>query len=339
MPERMSLAELEFSDGPNTQKVAVLTKPYHLEVRRAKIPEPRPDEMRVRVKWVGICGSDVEAYRGTRDAEFVSMPGRLGHEVAGVVDKVGAHVHGFSPGDRVVLRYVWGAFAQYVTCRPFSAKKLPENIPLIEGSLVEILPGVLHAAELGEITPSKDVLIMGQGVSGLVLTQVVKLLSPRRLAVTDLFDTKLDLARRYGATHTYKVPTPDTPTKEVTAADFPDGFDVVIPALLEGDGMVDAVDVAAQNGRIVMYGCIGKCNKTLDFFKIHRKRLDIFSTEPKRDIDNRRLFDQSITLVSDGLVNTAEMITHTYPLEQIQEAFQKREKHSPDVIHVMVDCS
>ncbi|MHA1371705.1 MAG: zinc-dependent alcohol dehydrogenase, partial [Promethearchaeota archaeon] len=103
------------------------------------------------------------------------------------------------------------------------------------------------------------------------------------------------------------------------------------------DGMVDALDCVAQNGRIVMYGCIGVCNKPFDFFKLHRKRADILSTEPRRDIDMRRYFREGIQMVLDGLVNTSEFITHVLGLREIQKAFQLREKHQPDVIHVLID--
>jgi len=338
MPERMYIAELQMTDSESGQMVAVLDEPYRISMRRAEIPEPGDDEVRVKIKWVGICGSDVEAYRGVRAPEFLSMPARLGHEAVGVLDKVGKNVLGLKVGDRVVLRYVWGAFAQYLVCKPFSVQVLPHSIELMEGSLVEVLPGIIHAAELGDIGPTKNVLIMGQGVSGLVMTQVVKLMSPRNLVVTDLFEEKLRLSRKYGATHAYRMPSPDASTREVTGSDFLDGFDVVIPCLLEGDGVVDAIDACAQNGRIVLYGCVGPCKKVVDFYKVHRKRLDIFSTEPKRDIDMRRFWDESIRLVESGLVNTVEMVTHTFPLSRIQEAFKIREHHAPDVIHVMVDC-
>ncbi|MCY9656466.1 zinc-binding dehydrogenase [Paenibacillus chondroitinus] len=236
------------------------------------------------------------------------------------------------------MRYVWGAFAEYVCCTPFSLKVLPKELPLIEGSLIEVLPGIIHAAELGDISPNKNVLITGQGVSGLVMTQVVSMFSPKNLVVTDIFDEKLALARKYGATHTYKMPHEHASTMDIVGADFPDGFDVVIPCLLEGDGMVDAINAAAQNGRIVMYGCIGTCHAPVDFFKVHKKRLDIFSTEPKRDIDNRRYFDEGLRLVLDGLVNTEEMITHVVPLAEVARAFQLRNEHKGDTIHVMIDC-
>ncbi len=336
----MAQPKLELVDGnqPNAQRVAILEAPCKISLAHAKIPEPCDGEIRVRIKWVGICGSDVEAYRGTRKPEFLSTPARVGHEVAGVIDKVGLNVIGVREGDHVTCRYVWGAFAEYLTCRPFNVHVVPKDFPLKAASLIEILPGVIHAVELGDISPTKSVLIMGQGVSGLVLTQVARLFSPEALAVTDLKERNLSIAKKYGATHVYRIPTPDAPTMNVVGDDFPDGFDVVIPCLLEGDGMVDAIDCAAFGGRIVMYGCIGVCNRPLDFFKVHRKRLDVYSTEPKRDIDMRRFFQEGVRLVLDGLVNTEEIVTHTVPLGRIREAFSLRNDQMHDAIHVLVDC-
>jgi len=255
-----------------------------------------------------------------------------------VIDQVGPNVHGLHVGDKVVCRYVWGALAEYLVCRPLNVQVLPEDFPLLEASLIEVLPGIIHAAELGQIDQTKNVLIMGQGVSGLVLTQVVRLFNPRALAVTDLKSRNLQLAEKYGATHTYQIPTPETPTMEILGSDFSEGFDVVIPCLLEGDGMLDAINCAAMCGRIVMYGCLGVCRKPLDFYPIHRKRLEIYSTEPRRDIDLMRYFQESIRMVTDGLVNTGEMVTHCLPLLQVAEAFALRSDPLNDAIHVLVDC-
>ncbi|RMG58163.1 MAG: L-threonine dehydrogenase, partial [Bacteroidetes bacterium] len=292
-----------------------------------------------KVLFVGICGSDIETYRGIRRPEFVSFPGRLGHEVSGRVDKVGAQVHTLRPGQKVSCRYVWGAFAEYIVCKPFNVKVVPDHFPDEEISSLEVLPGILHAAELAQIGAHTRVLITGQGVSGLVMTQVIGLFSPRELVVTDLNPHKLALARRYGATHTYQIPSADTPTMAVAGKDFPEGFDVVIPCLLEGAGMVDALDAVAFGGRIVMYGCIGPCELPFDFFKLHKKRADILSTEPKRDIDMRRFWQEGLQLVQDGLVNTVEMVTHRFPLERVAEAFALRDnKEDMESIHVLIDC-
>lgn len=338
MVRMMQLAELKLTDDPNGQMVAVLEKPGHINLARAEIPHAGPGKIRVKIKWVGICGSDVEVYRGVRSPEFLSFPIRLGHEVSGVIDEIGEGVTGFKIGDYVCIRYLWGCFAQYVVCEPFNVIVLPSYLSLIDASLVEIMPSIMYAAERAEINPSKTVLIMGQGVSGLVLTQVISLFNPRVLVCTDLFEEKLTLSKRFGATHTYRVEKKDDNTMDYVRRDFPDGFDVVFPCLLEGDGIVDAVDCCAQNGRLVMYGCLSPCNRMLDLYKIHRKRIDIFSTEPKRDIDNRRFFAEGLKLVSSGLVRTGEIITHKIPLSKIDYAFQLRSRHTQDVIHVMVNC-
>ena len=340
MPSVMTQAALEFVEAgtAGSQVVAVLESAGALSLRHARVPEPGPGELRVKITYVGICGSDLEAYRGLRQPEFMSLPARLGHEVAGVIDALGAGTLGVAVGDKVTTRYVWGAFAEYIVCRPFNVKVLPAAFPMLETSLVEILPGVIHAAELAAITPRSRVLITGQGVSGLVITQVVALYSPAVLAVTDLKDANLALARKYGATHTYKLPAADAPTMGTLGADFPGGFDVVIPCLLDGDGMADALDCLALAGTIVAYGCIGTC-KDFDFFKFHRKRATITATEPRRDIDMRRFFDDGVKLVTDGLVNTGEMVTHIYPLAMVNEAFALRNSAAGhDAIHVLINC-
>lgn len=340
MPTKMKIADLEYTDdfsGANTQRVAILEKPYTLKLVTAKIPEPTEDEIRIKTKYVGICGSDLEAYRGNRKPEFLTFPVRLGHEVAGVIDKLGSKVKGLKIGQKVTCRYVWGAYAEYIVCRPFNVQVIPDEFDMLDISLIEILPGVLHAAELSKCDSGRTVLITGQGVSGLMLTQVLSLYSPKELVVTDMKDRNLELARKYGATKTYKVPSENTPTKEVVGKDYPDGFDIVIPCLLEGASVPDAFDVTRTGGKVVMYGGIGISHEEVDFFTVHRRRLELLSTEPKRDIDMYRFFKEGISLVKDGLIQTGEYIDRIYPLSQIQEAFNVRNDKSDDCIHILVD--
>ena len=87
-----------------------------------------------------------------------------------------------------------------------------------------------------------------------------------------------------------------------------------------------------------MYGCIGVCGKPIDFFKAHRKRLEFYLTEPRRDIDMRRFFQEGIQMVQDGLVNTSEMITNVFSLEEIDKAFALRNNSPEGTIHVVIDC-
>jgi len=339
MPTKMKFSELDYVEAGalDSQSVAILEKPYSMKVVSAKILEPGDDEIRVKIKYVGICGSDLEAYRGVRKPEFISFPSRLGHEVAGTIDKLGKDVKGLKIGQKVTCRYVWGAYAQYIVCKPFNVQVMPDDFDLLDISLIEILPGVIHAAELSNCDSGRTVLITGQGVSGLMLTQVLSLYSPKALVVTDLKDRNLEFSKKYGATHCYKIPTPETPTFDVVGKDFPDGFDVVIPCLLDGASLIDALQCTRTGGKIVMYGGIGTCNEAFDFFKVHRQRVEILSTEPKRDIDMYRFFKEGISLVSDGLIKTSEYIDKVYPLSMIQEAFEERDDKSNDTIHILID--
>ena len=96
---------------PGSMRCAVLDSVGKIGLRHAMIPACGAREVRVKITYVGICGSDLETYRGCRAPEFFSTPMRLGHEVAGVLDEVGAAVVGLAKGDQVTCRYVWGAFA------------------------------------------------------------------------------------------------------------------------------------------------------------------------------------------------------------------------------------
>ena len=224
-------------------------------------------------------------------------------------------------------------------CSPFNVKVVPDDFPDEEISSLEVLPGILNAAELSQISSNTSVLVTGQGVSGLVMTQIINLFSPKKLVVTDLKNENLELAKKYGATHTYQIPNESTTTMEVLSKDHPEGFDVVIPCLLEGDGMIDALDACAFGGRIVMYGCIGTCEGGFDFFKMHKKRVDILSTEPKSDIQMRRFWEEGLQLVKDGLVNTVEMVTHRFSLSEVDQGFMLRNDATRESsIHVLIDC-
>lgn len=109
MPSIMTTPALQLVDAatPGAQRVAVLEKPGVIAMRHAAVPVPNDDQVLVKVTYVGICGSDLETFRGHRAAEFVSIPSRLGHEVAGYVVAVGKHVAGIQVGAQVTCRYVW----------------------------------------------------------------------------------------------------------------------------------------------------------------------------------------------------------------------------------------
>ena len=196
---------------------AILQVPGTMKIISAEIPVPKEDEVLIKVEYVGICGSDVH---GFESGPFIPPkdPNQeigLGHECAGTVVAVGSRVRKFKPGDRVNIepgvpcghcRYCLegkynicpdvdfmatqpnyrGALTHYL-CHPESfTYKLPDNMDMMEGALVEPAAVGMHAAMLADVKPGKKIIILGAGCIGLMTLQACKCLGATEIAVVDV---------------------------------------------------------------------------------------------------------------------------------------------------------
>jgi len=313
----------------------VLEQPGVLRPIETPVPTPAPDQVRIKIAYVGICGSDVETYLGHRRPEWLGDPPILGHEAAGIVDQLGAHVVGLQIGDRVMAS-TWGAFSEYVCCRPESVMKLLPEIPLIQGSLIEVLHGVMQVAQRCGVGPAHDVVVLGQGVSGLQLTRLLALNGCRRLIAIDLFDEKLALAREFGATHAINAQRERVVDRILEICGG--GADYTVVATCSGNDVSAAVEWTRAHGKIVLYGGIGPCDG-IDFFQVHGKAISLIkeSTDLRGVLERRRMWREGMQLVADGLLPTQRLRTHVFPLERLPEAMELRGTPRPDVIHVLIE--
>lgn len=313
----------------------ILEGPRKLKLADIPVLEPGRNEALIEIKMIGVCAADAEIYQGNRDPKVVDGLPTLGHEACGVVAEVGQGTGGLRKGDRVALKYVWGCFAEYVKGPIENIKPFPETISFLQGSILEVLPGILSAVERSDISAQTDVLIVGQGVSGLMLTQVARLYEPRRLITADLFDTKLELSRQFGSTHTLNVSKGDLIPKVKKI--IPDGPDVIILAHVEGDGIGEAIELLRDRGKIILYGCLRPTTKSLNFFPLHEKRGDLLTTVCKTYKEVREKWDMAVRYVEEGLLNPEPIITQRFPLSQLEEALKLKDKPRGDVIHVMIE--
>jgi threonine dehydrogenase-like Zn-dependent dehydrogenase len=317
-------------------KSFILTRPGQLDLAELPTPEPGPYEVRIRIAYVGLCGSDVEAFLGHRKPEYLGNSPRLGHEPSGIIDAVGPHVTHLKVGDPATCVGTWGCYSEYVLARTEHVLKLPPELPLIDGSLVEVLPGIIMAATKTGITGAHDVCIVGQGLSGLLLTRLVSLQGCKRLIVADLFDEKLAIAREFGATHTINASREDVAARvlEITGG----GADVTIMATLNGDDVPDAVAFTRGRGSIVLYGSIGPC-AGINFFDVHRKGISIVkeTTHTHGNLERRRLWREAMQLVADDVLPLDRLRTHVLPMDRLPEAMALRTTPRGDVIHVLVE--
>ena len=213
-------------------KALLLAAYRQLDLVDMPAPEPVVDELLIRIKACGICGSDVHGYDGSTGRRLPPLV--MGHEAAGIVESVGSAVSGFRPGDRVTFdstvycgtcfyclrgqanlcdnREVigvstpsfrrMGAFAEFVTVPARIAYPLPDNLPFAHAAMIEAVSVAVHAVSLTPIALDDAVVVVGAGMIGLLTVQAVRQSGAGKVIVVDLDETRLGLARGLGATHT-----------------------------------------------------------------------------------------------------------------------------------------
>ncbi|KAG5375198.1 hypothetical protein IGI04_039794 [Brassica rapa subsp. trilocularis] len=196
-----------------------------LKIQPFPLPSLGPHDVRVRMKAVGICGSDVHYLKTMRCADFiVKEPMVIGHECAGIIEEVGEEVKHLVVGDRVALepgiscwrcnlckegRYnlcpemkffatppVHGSLANQVVHPADLCFKLPENVSLEEGAMCEPLSVGVHACRRAEVGPETNVLVMGAGPIGLVTMLAARAFGVPKIVIVDVDDNRLSVAKQ-----------------------------------------------------------------------------------------------------------------------------------------------
>jgi threonine dehydrogenase-like Zn-dependent dehydrogenase len=298
-------------------------------------PTPGPGELRAKVAYVGVCGSDVTAFLGHRPPHVRHGRPVIGHELSGVVDLVGAGVTGIRPGDRVTCIEGWGALADYVITTPQESMVFDDRIGLEDGCLLEVLPGAAMAAWRTGIDRRSQVLIIGQGLSGLLITRLASVHGCRQLVVVDPDPAKLELAREFGATDTVQGLVGDT-TDELARA-CPAGFDVAIVATLSSEPIRTVVPLLRPRARIVAYGGL-EHDARLDVMALHRRSVTLVKESECVNgvLEARQVWREAVELAYAGVLPLSRLRTHTLDMRDAQAALDLRARGTPGALHVVL---
>ncbi|MDR2185462.1 MAG: NAD(P)-dependent alcohol dehydrogenase, partial [Treponema sp.] len=263
-------------------KVAIMTGIGKMEIIERDIPQPKPNEVLVRIDWVGICGSDLHYYETGRIGDFIVRPPFvLGHEAAGVVVETGSAVSHMRRGNRVALepgktcghcefcrsgRYnlcpdvaffatppVDGVFQEYVAHEAALCFKLPDRVTTLEGALIEPLAVGFHASISGGAGIGQTALITGVGCIGLVSMLAMQAQGVSRIFVADTINKRLDKASALGADGLIYVSKQRIPDKiaEFTGGE---GVDLVIETSGNEDAAGQAIESVKKGGTMVFVG-------------------------------------------------------------------------------------
>ena len=295
------------------------------------IPAPNcgPDEVKIKVAYAGICGSDLHMYHGV----FI-VPGKFvsGHEFSGTIAEIGKDVEGFTLGERVTVEHTYstcgvckacrrgsyqlckerksigfdknGAFAEYVLVRPEYIHRLPENVSLKEAALSEPLACAVHAVEMVKPEPSDKVLVVGPGPIGLLTALTFK----AHNSEVDIIGTPSDAMRLAKAK--------EMGINVVEKAEE-DGYTIVAECSGSSGGMNLALSSIERGGKYLQVGIAGK-PVTLDFDNPLYKELTIYGTY----CHNYPSWEKTIDFMAKELIDVKPIISKVIKLEEWEQAIE-----------------
>lgn len=345
----------------STNRAAVLFAQDDLRVvDDYPMPELAPTDVLVRIKAVGICGSDVHYWTHGRIGDFVvTSPMVIGHESAGVVAAVGEQVDGLAKGDRVALEPgvpcrrcshckrgtynlcaemkffatppVHGSLATFVRHPADFCFKLPDAVSLEEGAMCEPLSVGVHACRRGGVAAGSTLLILGAGPIGLVCLLVAKAFGVLRVFVTDVSDERLAMASKLGAAGVFNAAGVEAEemAARVREANGGERVDVSIDCCGVESAMKTGIHATQSGGTVVMVGLHDPVMK-LPMFNLGTREVDLKGIFRYRDT-----YPTCISLLESGLVDVKPLITHRFALDELLEAFTVAKEGRDGALKVM----
>lgn len=337
---------------------AVTVGALSIQYRDVPVPEINDDELLLQIMRIGICGSDMQILHGKHT--YMTFPVVQGHEISDRVDAIGRNVSGFSVGDRVTVE----PLVTCGTCRPcrdgsynvcenlkvlgvhqdgmgseyfaIDAKKvlkLKPDTSYDRGALVE--PTSVAAAAIrraGEIS-GKNVVVLGAGPIGNLVAQVAKHSGAAKVMITDVQDARLERAKRCGID--FAENTRDCDLKSTVTERFgSDRADVIIDCAGVKSTIEQAIDVARAGTNIVIVANF-KDPVLIEIPKLQRREINLIGVMVYRRGD----FERAVDLIDSGKINSEELITNVFPLNQFHEAVHYIEGHQSEVMKVLLNVN
>lgn len=327
------------------------------DIRQSELsyPDTSVNEVVVKVKCVGICGSDVHYYKDGKIGSFIpKAPFALGHELSGVIDKVSSLYPKLKKGTRVsinpshpckdcwfckqgdfnicpsmkyigsasVFPHINGGFSEYIRISAENCFVLADHIGFDEAALLEPLSVVLHALSKAGELDGKSVLITGAGTIG-QLTQMACKYYGATTVITDIRPSVLELAKKMGASAALNPRETDF-EKQISAAEAV-GFDVLFEASGVSGILGDCVKHLKKGGKVIQLGT-GQEGSPFPYSSFMKNELSFQSS-----FRFSQEYSQAFDLVANKEIDLTQIITNRFPFKSIPEAMQKACESAEDI--------
>lgn len=321
-------------------KAVVFDGPEKMELREVDYPKKGPDDVIIKIKACGVCGTDMHIYKGDFLTQFPLIPG---HEFTGLIEEVGDNVETLKPGDMVVVDNAFycrdcyycrinqehfclnfrslgvtdnGGFAEFVVAHKTRVYKV-KNLTFEEAAFTEPTSCALHGLKTVNIKLGDEVLLFGAGPVGLILLQLLLHYGASRVIVAAPTEFKLKLAKDLGATETVKMQR-DNPQahKDKIKEIAPLGFDVVIEATGSTQVLEQAFDFVKCSGIVHIFGVYpSDATIKVNPYNIFRNEIKVIGT-----FAQLYAFTPAIRILENKIIQVKPLITHKFKLDEFTEA-------------------
>jgi L-iditol 2-dehydrogenase len=332
-----------------------MTAPGQIELREVAKPEAAPGQLLIRVRRIGICGSDIHVYHGVHP--YTRYPVVQGHEVSGEVSAMGSGVEEFAPGDRVTFMpqvtcgtcypcrhgsahicdnlkvmgfQTDGAAQEYFPVFADRVLKLPADMSLEQGAMIEPAAVAVHAlCRAGDVC-GKAVVVLGAGPIGNLVGQTAKGLGARSVLIVDLSDYRLQVARECGLDFAVN-PEKERLGQAIRRHLGTDLADLIMECVGSETTIGEAIACARKGSTIVVVGVFGR-KPVFDIGLVQDRELNLLGTLMYQRVD----YEKAIELGQAGKLDFDQLITDSFPLERYLEAYRHIERSRDRSIKVMI---
>lgn len=341
-------------------KAVVLTAAKKLEWIEKEIPQPEKGELLIRMKHVGVCGSDIHFYQDGRLGNWIpDGPLILGHEPGGIVEAVGEGVSGFAPGDKVAIepgvpcgsceycrrglynlcehmsfmaipREREGVFAEYCVHSASMCYRLPEEMDTLEGAMLEPLAVGFHAVSQSSAKMGQSALILGSGCIGLVTMLVLLANGVKDITVADVMDTRLQKAKELGARHIINSMEEDLGS--ATATIHSEGFDLVFETAGNSVTTLMAGKLVKKAGTVTLVGMAPKAELNFDIGTLMANEAEV-----KTVFRYRNYYPAAIEAVKTGSISIKSVVSHVFPFSDTIAAVEQCATNKRDIIKAVIE--
>ena len=342
-------------------KALTLVEYKHLVFGDAPDPQIAGDEVLVRVRACGICGSDVHGMDGSTGRRL--PPIIMGHEAAGVIAEVGKHVKDWKQGDRVTFDSTifcgmcWycqrglinlcdhrrvlgvscedyrqhGAFAEYVALPQRILYRLPDSVSFVQAAMVEPVSVAVHAVERTPISLGDTALVMGAGMIGLLVVQALRVAGCGKIIAVDIEPQKLKLALALGADISLKADECDV-AQEVRGQTHGRGADVALEAIGLSSTINTAVACLRKGGSLTLVGNL-QPSVEIPLQAVVTRQLTLAGS-----CANGGEYPACLELLGRRAIKTEPLVSATPPLAEGAAWFRRLYEREPGLLKVILQC-